>query len=206
MFVVTKLLNYLNATRMRSLFIISLLMVFLLNADCYAVEKPVASITSNEGKRLEITVTYERQQGVASNQYAIWIEDASGKITKTLYVTKFTAEGGYNLRPSCTPVWVKKANPKEMTGEHLDSFTGATPQSGSHTYTWDFTDSEGAPVPAGEYTFIVEGNLYDTSCVTFKGKCNIGSAEIKIIGEPTFSSDDPKNKSMLTAVIATYYP
>ncbi|MCD8029788.1 MAG: DUF2271 domain-containing protein [Bacteroides sp.] len=53
---------------------------------------------SEDGKKigkLEITVDYKRQDGRGSNQYAVWVEDAVGNLVKTLYVTQFTADGGY---------------------------------------------------------------------------------------------------------------
>ncbi|MDR2037847.1 MAG: DUF2271 domain-containing protein [Bacteroidales bacterium] len=62
---------------------------------------PGERLSENNGNGvLEITVSYVRQSGHGSNQYAVWIEDSVGKLVKTLYVTQFTAKGGYVRRPA----------------------------------------------------------------------------------------------------------
>jgi len=47
--------------------------------------------TENRSKgTLEISFDFKRQGTIASNQYAVWIEDDKGKLIKTLYVTRYT--------------------------------------------------------------------------------------------------------------------
>jgi len=153
---------------------------------------------------LKIDVDYERQPGHASNQYAIWIEDAEGVLVKTLFVTSYTAEGGYKPRPACVPVWVKKANPDNLSIEEVDAFSGATPQSGLQTYTWDLTDNSGSLVNDGAYTLIVEGTLFGDSEVIFKAPVTIGKKEASIDVESSFTSEDEKNKGMIKYVKVEY--
>ncbi len=131
----------------------------------------------NNGK-LEITVSYEKQAGRGSNQYAVWIEDTKGDIVKTLYVTAFTADGGYTYRETSLPVWVIKANPASLSKEQIDAFSGATPSSGEHTYTWDLTDQQGNKVEAGNYIYIVEATYLGDSHVMFKDSFTVGNNEI----------------------------
>lgn len=38
--------------------------------------------------RLDITVSYEKQSGWSSNQYAVWIEDSDGNFVKTIVRNK----------------------------------------------------------------------------------------------------------------------
>ena len=158
--------------------------------------------------QLEITVSYERQGGIGSNQYAIWIENAQGELVKTLFVTNFTAKGGYSFRPDCTPTWVNKANPASLSEQGVDAFSGATPQTGDHTYTWDLTDVKGHQVTAGEYTFYVEGTLTlgNNSTVLFKDVISVGDNIVSVDPKPEFSSDDTQNKGMIISVKATYLP
>ena len=161
--------------------------------------------SSRQGKaELKIIVDYEKQSGHGSNQYAIWIEDAEGTLVKTLFVTSFTADGGYVPRPACTPIWVKKANPDNLSIEDVDAFSGATPQSGLQTYTWDLTDNNGTPVANGTYTFVVEGTLYGDSEVIFKALVTVGGKETSIDIEPSFTSENEKNKGMIKSVKAEY--
>ena len=161
--------------------------------------------STKQGKaELRISVDYERQAGHGSNQYAIWIEDAEGTLVKTLFVTSFTADGGYVPRPACTPIWVKKANPANLSVEEIDAISGATPQSGLQTYVWDLTDNSGTPVSNGIYTFVVEGTLYGDSEVIFKAPVTIGGKEVSIDTEASFTSEDDKNKGMVKSVKAEY--
>lgn len=156
--------------------------------------------------RLEITVDYEKQSGRGSNQYAVWIEDPEGALVRTLFVTRFTAKGGYSYRPDCTPLWVGKANPSSMAKEKADAFTGATPKSGSHTYTWDLKDDNGNNVAPGPYTFVVEGTLLGPSEVIFRSTIEIGGSSSMVEATPEYTSDSPDNKGMIKAVKASYFP
>ena len=174
------------------LFILSLLMF-----GCNSNQK-------QENTILEIKVDYEKQPGHASNQYAAWIENEEGTLVKTLFVTSYTAEGGYKPRPACVPLWVKKANPENLTIEEVDAFSGATPQSGLQTYIWDLTDNNGAPVSKGAYTIIVEGTLYGDSEVIFKTPVTIGGKENSFNTEMSFTSEDEKNKGMIKSVTVEY--
>lgn len=138
----------------------------------YAKDRGKAKENS-EGERLEISFRFQRG-GIASSQYAIWIEDETGRLVRTLYATSFTAEGGYTYREDALPVWVSKAKPKTLSSEQIDAITGATPRNGVVTYQWDGTDDEGNRVPQGTYTFFIEGTLYWKSRVVYTGKLDWG--------------------------------
>jgi len=111
------------------------------------------------GAAAEITFTFTRQSGSASNQYAVWIEDASGQHVKTLYASRWTANGGYSRRPTSIPLWVKQSGLANMSRAQVDALSGATPSTGKMTYIWDGTNSSGAAVPDGNYMLILEGTL-----------------------------------------------
>ncbi|MCC8188666.1 MAG: DUF2271 domain-containing protein [Bacteroides sp.] len=169
----------------------------------------LADTRSEEGKKigkLEITVDYKRQDGRGSNQYAVWVEDAVGNLVKTLYVTRFTAGGGYKKRPDCTPLWVTKAHAPSLSKEQIDAFSGATPQTGAHVYTWDGTDQEGKETEPGSYTFVVEATYLGSHIVLFKGEFDTGHTEITLTPEPEFNSDESQNRDMIQKVTARYIP
>ena len=186
---------------MKTTFLTLVFAFFLLGAGSVSETQQAAG----KGK-LEITVSYERQSGSGSNQYAIWIENAQGELVKTIFVTKFTAQGGYSFRPDCTPTWVNKANPASKSEQEIDAFSGATPQTGNHTYTWNLTDDKGNKVTTGEYTFYVEGTYLGKGKVLFKSVISVGDKTISVEPQPEFSSDETKNKGMITSVKATYLP
>jgi len=122
----------------------------------------------------ELTFTFTRQTGSASNQFAVWIENSQGQFVKTLYATRYTANGGWRVRPSSIPIWVRKSGLSSLTGAQVDAITGATPRNGTLTYTWDGTDNRGAPVPAGNYTIILEGTLRWENQVLYRAPIRLG--------------------------------
>jgi hypothetical protein len=174
---------------------------------------PLLTISCNKSKEaaistskavLKINVDYEKQAGPGSNQWAVWIEDSKGNLVKTLFVTRFTADGGYIPRPACTPLWVGKANPDNLSQETMDAFSGATPLSGLQTYVWDITDTDGNTVAHGTYTLVVEATLFGESEVIYKAPVKIGDKEISFPVEPSYTSEDTKNKDMIRSVSAEY--
>lgn len=147
---------------------------------------------AQKASSVEVSFNYEHQDGPGSNQYAVWVENAQGKVVRTLFVTSFTTKGrargdeelvrGYIKRPACVPDWVKAVNANELSDEELDVFTGATPQNnGVQTFTWDFKDQRGMIVPRGEYKIIVEATLIFDSDVKYAA---------------TISTDDEVNKAL----------
>lgn len=108
---------------------------------------------------VDVSFVFTRQTGAASNQYAVWIEDAGGAVVKTLYATQYTARGGWKVRAQSIPLWVKKAGIASMSKIAVDAITAATPRAGTVAYTWDGTDSTGKKAPHGEYRVLIEGSL-----------------------------------------------
>ena len=108
-----------------------------------------------EEEYVEISFNFLRE-GIASSQYAIWIEDKNGKLIRTIYATPFTVKGGYAYRKEAIPTWVSKAKPKEMSAAQIDAVTGATPHNGTLNYIWDGTDDKHRQVADGIYTIYIE--------------------------------------------------
>ena len=171
------------------------------------------SATESAGE-LIITFDYEKQSGYASNQFAVWIEDADGNYIKTLYVTRYTANGGYKDRPDSIPKWVAKSGLAEMQKSEVDVIAGATPKSGTIIYAWDLTDTNGKTAPSGEYKFFVEGSLRWKNRVIYSGVVMVGDTpataktDVEYIYEasdnqPTLSNDSPEN-SMIGSVTASF--
>ncbi len=162
---------------------------------------------------VSVSFDFEKQGGYASNQYAVWIEDADGTLVKTLFVTNFTAKGGYQKRPDAIPVWVERS--AAGTGVP-DGVSGATPKSGSVRYVWDLTDQSGARVANGTYTFFVEGTLRWKNQVLYSGELvldgNATTAEATAEytyaasgNQPALNADSPEN-AMIGNVKAEYIP
>lgn len=156
------------------------------------------------GERLEISFRFQRGC-IASSQYAIWIEDGTGRLVRTLYATSFTAEGGYEYREDALPVWVSKAKPQTLSSTQIDAITGATPRNGMVTYQWDGTDDKGNRVPQGTYTFFIEGTLYWKSRVIYTGKLDWGVKEQDSISvKVQCFHPSQTNEHMITELKARY--
>ena len=172
----------------------------------------LASCASKPGT-FELSFNYTKQAGPGSNQYAVWIEDAAGKVVKTLFVTEFTSKGrsrdgskparGYTYRTSCMPTWVKHVGAESLTDEQMDAFTGATPaQSGVQTFTWDFTDQAEKPVAKGTYRDYLEATYNGNSVVTYTGTVTSGQKPGELKLDKSYMEESEDRKDMISDVTA----
>lgn len=155
---------------------------------------------------VEIIFDFERMSTMASNQFAIWIEDEGGDLVKTIFVTDFTgARRGYRNRDTSLSHWVAKVNPEELSDTAIDAISGATPQAGKQSFVWDMTDANGVGVSDGIYRIMIEGTLYWESNVLCTAVLNTeevtaGNLPVTIVrSEP----DNTQNEDMLTNITIT---
>jgi hypothetical protein len=148
-------------------------------------------------KNVIVTYTWTRISTHGSNQIAIWIEDVKGKHLATLFATKFTTQGGYIKRPVSLSEWTAKFDLKNASKEDVDAITGATPQSGAHTLTWNCKDKSGKTVSPGTYIVRMEANILDPDKMFFRGEIEIGASDNKTSGETTFSRPELADGNVL---------
>ncbi len=148
---------------------------------------------------VQIIFDYLSQRGSASNQFAVWIEDAQGALIQTLYATRYTAQGGYLQRPDSIPSWVEKSGLASMSQADVDAVTGATPRPGTLSYVWDLTDASGNPVPPGEYRAMVEGSLRWKNRVVYSGTFLVGGDPATAPAEAAFFFEGTADRPALTA-------
>lgn len=153
---------------------------------------------------LTVKFDYKHYPTLATGQYAIWIEDAAGKLVRTVFVTRFTGRGGYNNRPDCCPTWVSKASPQSHSSDEVDGYTGATPQNGRQQYTWDGKDDKGNMVANGNYRVCIEGTLYWSNRVLYQGTFQLGGESKQVELTQENNSDEQTNRDMLSAVTVEY--
>ena len=173
-----------------------------------------ANTPAREDDIVAVTFDFQKQSGYASNQFAVWIEDANGTLVKTLFVTQFTVNGGYEKRPDAIPVWVERSSIAQAGS--TDATSGATPKSGSLRYVWDLTDNSGNRVPDGTYTYYVEGTLRWKNHVLFSGEIMLNgeaaSSEAaaqysyEVSQEQAALTDTAPEHDMIQNVTATYIP
>lgn len=139
----------------------------------------------------------------ASNQFAVWIENADGEVVKTLFVTNFTAaRRGYRNREDAVSSWVSAANPDAMTDAEIDAISGATPSAGTQNFAWDMTADDGSRVPDGVYKVMVEGTLFWSSSVLYAAEldtANVTAGELSV-SETRSEPDNRDNENMLANV------
>jgi hypothetical protein len=179
--------------KMKSLLLFTLLTVLVLTGAA-------AQQAASQQAAAEITFSYTRLNGSASNQFAVWIENDKGQFIKTLYATRYTANGGWSRRPSSIPVWVKQSGLSDMTKTQIDALTGATPRTGILTYTWDGTDSRGAAVPAGNYVIILEGTLRWENQVYYRAPIRLGQGTTTATVNVEYKGDPGADRTMISDV------
>lgn len=153
---------------------------------------------------VKVSFDFQRMKGYATNQFAVWVENSQGKLVKTLYVTKFTAQKGFNTRPDSLPLWVSKAAPSSSA--KMDASSGATPKSGSCSYVWNITDSAGKTVEPGVYTVCFEATQFWEKRIIAKCDVEVGSDGSVTVQEPVLTqipakeTDHDINSEMISAV------
>jgi len=165
-----------------------------------------SSRPADAGRLLEISFSYSKQRLIASSQFAFWIEDMDGNYIDTLYVTQWTARGGYSYRPLSLPIWVSAAQPSGIGTVEMDAISGATPRSGSYYIYWDFTDRNGNMVTDTELRFFIEGTMNFNDDVMYTGVITVGDEGWTQTPAPEFSLQDSVYKDMVTDVRVTFHP
>ncbi|AGK97021.1 DUF2271 domain-containing protein [Clostridium pasteurianum] len=155
--------------------------------------------------KIKYNLNYIRK--LASNQVAVWIEDSQGNYIKSLYASKYTADGGYKQRPEALTEWISKSGWKNATKNEIDTVSGATQNPGNINLTWDCKDEKGAAVKPGKYIYIVEGNIYWGSRVLYKGDIEIGNSENTSNAKANYiNKDSSNNDTLIKNVSAEFTP
>jgi len=164
-----------------------------MSGDVFETKVPVAA-------SVEISFDFERMSTLASNQVAVWVEDANRELVRTILVTNFTAaRRGYRNRNMSLSHWVSAAEPEKMSDDQIDILSSATPGTGHLVCSWDLTDQNGSRVPDGVYTVYVEGTLFWESNVLFSASFDTRSTEPKELTVEMMRSDpdSSENETML---------
>ncbi len=168
---------------------------------------PSVSTTAPSLGLVRLDYRFERQEGHASNQVAVWVEDATGRHVRTLSATSFTAEGGYDRRPMSLPAWREVAGWDDPPDALVQAVSRPAPQSGDQALYWDGLDASGVPVPPGSYRFRVEGNLLWENRVLFTGTVALGDAAATAEAAPEFQPAEAASMGgMVDRVRAEFLP
>lgn len=155
---------------------------------------------------VRVDLVWAEQRGHASNQLAVWIEDATGRHVRSLFATSFTAEGGWVRRPMSLPAWRAAAGWDDPPVGRLEAVSRPAPDSGPLSLYWDGLDETGTPAPPGTYRVRVEANLRWENRVEFTGELTVGDQPASVAPAPVFAPAPVPEQGLVTAVRAEYLP
>lgn len=153
-----------------------------------------------------VTFPFTRQRGMASNQFAVWVEDDRGGFMETLYVTRFTAKGGWEKRPEALPDWVSHTGVAAAARESVEAVAGATPKTGEFSCRWDCTDGAGNVIPPGIYRIYVEGTLRWENRVLYTAEVAVGGEPGEATAQVQYFGEDEKERGMIGPVAVRFEP
>jgi FAD:protein FMN transferase len=140
-----------------------------------------APTTWPPGYRLTVTLPLTAGKSKKRPYVAVWVEDASGNLVRTL------AFWGTNSKyhPHLSRAWnVMRGNPKQFR-----SVTRATRPAGKYELVWDGTDNENRPVPLGTYRITVETNQEHGTYARQTGTITLGDSAASITLPATTNFD-----------------
>jgi hypothetical protein len=101
---------------------------------------------------------------------AMWLEDKSGKLVKTLFVSSELSSKEYKMGNAC-PDWVKQARWEKAPKVEVDAVTAPTPMVGVGDMTFDLATLKVAP---GTYGFRFQVHVSEEYNLLYKGQVTVG--------------------------------
>jgi hypothetical protein len=138
-----------------------------------------------------------------SYQTTIWLEDAEGKLVRSLLVSEWLAWSGHNSKIVC-PTWLAVADWENTPEEMFDAVTRPTPRLGDGALEVDLAPLGLTP---GRYRYGVETHIVEGYNIVFSGEIELGKgsaanrAERRFVPEPY-----PEGEEILTGVEARFQP
>jgi hypothetical protein len=118
---------------------------------------------------------------------AIWLEDQTGMLVKTLFVSHDLSSTEYKMADVC-PDWVHQAHWEKAPAPVVDAVTGPTPNVGSGALAFDVAAFD---IPAGAYRFKLQVHISETYNVLYSGRLSVGGAANEAALEMLYSPSKP---------------
>ena len=103
-----------------------------------------------------------------------------------------------------------------MNSSDINAVSGATPRSGTQSYTWDLTDKDGEAVLPGEYNIIIEGTLRWKNRVVYTAMVETGETPAVVFAEAEYIyeasdrqaafTDESAENAMIGTVTVSFIP
>jgi len=134
---------------------------------------------------------------------AIWLEDESGRLVKTLFVSQDLSSGEYRMGNAC-PEWVNQAHWEKTDRSTVDAVTGPTPNVGSGALAFDVAKMN---IGAGSYRFKLQVHISERYNVLYTGRLSIGETSNEATLEILYSPAKPPGATeFVRDVRARYVP
>jgi hypothetical protein len=153
--------------------------------------------SASNTKQLTIQYNVTDFKARNSNQIAVWIENDSGKVVRSLYASRWTAKGGFKKDPVSLNEWTKKADWGNAKKEEVDAVSGATQKAGPIKLTWDGKDKNGNVVANGKYVVRIEGNIKDEKTMFARAEITLGGKKQKVKAAISYKPEDAGKEGVL---------
>ena len=120
---------------------------------------------------LDVRFFYEAPTTIDPTYHtAIWLEDANGKLVKTLYVSQELSDKEYKMGTVC-PDWVAQARWEAAPKDEVEAVTAPTPNVGTGEMLFDLAKLGVAP---GTYGFRFQMHVEEDYNVLYRGQVTVG--------------------------------
>jgi len=153
---------------------------------------------------LDVSFVYMPPTSIEPSYHtAIWLEDESGALVKTLYVTNDLSKTEYKIGEAC-PDWVKQAHWETAGNSEVDAVTGPTPTVGAGRRRFDLN---AFGIAAGRYRFKLQVHITDAFNILYTGVLVVGATPMTLTLETLYSpSKPPGGTDFVREVEVLYLP
>lgn len=177
--------------------VLALVVALLIPSQCFSTEATDSGV-------LEVAFVYMPPGEVyPTYDTAIWLEDESGNLVQTLFVSQVLSDTEYQSDDIC-PDWTKKANWGDADRPVVDAVTRPTPLIGGESQVFDLGTLGVAP---GTYQFRFEVHVVDEFNILFRGELSVGESASEVNLESAYVPTQPENdQTVVEAIRVSYYP
>ena len=164
--------------------------------------------------RINDPLRYPDDEPLSTPQTVVWIENAGGNYIRSLLVSDWTAQEGWEAKvklPDGTkvtemcPQWqIASGWPKNHTKQQIDAVTKATPATGAHTVSVKCRDLK---LSVGTYRYHVQTSVAPLHTIIAAGTITIGSGQVVSVANIAYNPEMHKDAGpVLSDVKASYKP
>ncbi len=161
-----------------------------------------SAVGADDSGTLEVNFVYMPPAEVyPTYDTAIWLEDDSGKLVKTLFVSQVLSDTDYKSGEIC-PDWVTKADWGNAERPMVDAVTRPTPLIGGESHVFDLGALGVSP---GTYQFRFEVHFVDEYNILFRGELSVGETAGDVNLEGLYVPKQPDSDQLVVESIRVSY-